>query len=247
MSPVLLALFEDAAAGKLAKLLESLGFSIAGLASSPEETVAKSGELLPDLVAINAANPLAAEIVAKIRTKFGISVLILAEEIDEIGLRIALDDSMMNQSAVLPEPGVVGGIQGMSASKADTIVLVDDNLEVRQLTEFILQDSGYQVLSAEDAEVAMRIVAENRDTVCLVMSDISLPGMDGRELRKQLMEQFPELPVMLVSGSSPAPDESPESFLQKPFSFVELMEKVEGTRRKDNVQSRSAASSNSAI
>ncbi len=247
MSPVLLALYEDAAAGKLAKLLESIGFSIAGYASSCDETIAKTSELLPDLVVIDAANPEAAEIAGQIRTQFGVSVIILAKEIDEIGLRIALDHSMMDQSAVMPEPEVAGEMPANPASISDAIVLVDDNPEVRQLTEFILQDSGYEVLSAEDAEEALRIVAEKRDKVCLVMSDISLPGMDGRELRRQILDRFPELPVMLVSGSAPAPDESAETFLQKPFSFVDLIEKVEGMRRKVNRQSSSAASSSSAI
>lgn len=132
-------------------------------------------------------------------------------------------------------------------STADAIVLVDDNLEVRQLTEFILQDSGYRVYSARDAEEALRIVAEKRDSVCLVMTDISLPGMNGRELRRQLRERFPELPVLLVSGSLPAADESPANFLQKPFSLVDLIERVEGLRRNGSGQSRSAASSSSAI
>jgi two-component system nitrogen regulation response regulator NtrX len=81
---------------------------------------------------------------------------------------------------------------------AKTILVVDDENSIVQTLSGILQDEGFEVISARDGESALQVVEEEAPD--LVLLDISLPGMDGLEVLQQLKEHQPLLPIIMVSA-----------------------------------------------
>jgi two-component system chemotaxis sensor kinase CheA len=84
--------------------------------------------------------------------------------------------------------------------KLGTILVVDDSITTRTLEKNILQAAGYNVLTATDGQVALRILKDN--TVDLVVSDVQMPNMDGITLAKSIREssQYSAMPIILVTS-----------------------------------------------
>ncbi len=81
-----------------------------------------------------------------------------------------------------------------------TILVVDDQEGVRSLTARTLRDIGYATMEARDGSEAIRLIVDGRTVFTLVVSDVSMPGMDGVELKGRMAELCPELPIVLMSG-----------------------------------------------
>jgi two-component system nitrogen regulation response regulator NtrX len=81
---------------------------------------------------------------------------------------------------------------------AATILLVDDEPQILQALSGLLQDEDFEVLTAPEGETALRLVKEELPD--LVMLDIALPGKDGLEILKDLKDQHPALPVIMISA-----------------------------------------------
>lgn len=111
------------------------------------------------------------------------------------------------------------------AAPAPTILLADDEAAVRSLVARILAEEGYCVLEAEDGAHALDLLTGPEGAaVVLVVSDIVMPRMGGRELAGGIARLRPGLPVLLVSGYDDHAGQLPEgvAFLAKPFSPREL-------------------------
>jgi DNA-binding NtrC family response regulator len=78
------------------------------------------------------------------------------------------------------------------------ILLVEDSPEVSLITVEYLQELGHQAVAVVDAELALEQVAQRAFDA--VMTDVSLPGMSGIELAKELTKRYPKLPVVISSG-----------------------------------------------
>jgi DNA-binding NtrC family response regulator len=78
------------------------------------------------------------------------------------------------------------------------VLLVEDSPEVSLITVEYLTELGHQVVAVPDAELAVEQVA--RKTFDAVMTDVSLPGMSGIDLAKELIKKYPKLPVVIASG-----------------------------------------------
>jgi len=78
------------------------------------------------------------------------------------------------------------------------ILLVEDSPEVSLITVEYLQELGHQAVAVADAELALEEVSRRRFDA--VMTDVSLPGMSGIELAKELVKSYPNLPVVIASG-----------------------------------------------
>jgi CheY-like chemotaxis protein len=121
-------------------------------------------------------------------------------------------------------PEAVGG--------TETILLVEDEESVRQLVRDTLSAKGYQVLEAENGEAGMAAAARHQGTIDLVITDVVMPGMGGREMVKQLIEARPGTRVLYLSGYtedaivSDGSIEKGTAFLQKPFTLQSLSRKV---------------------
>jgi CheY-like chemotaxis protein len=119
------------------------------------------------------------------------------------------------------------------APAAETILVVEDEPAVRVLTKQTLQQLGYTVLEASDGYEALRVIERHRSEIHLVLTDVIMPLMNGRELAMRLEAMRPGTKVLYMSGytddvvafhglSQPEVD-----FIQKPFTRSCLAEKVE--------------------
>jgi signal transduction histidine kinase/CheY-like chemotaxis protein len=112
----------------------------------------------------------------------------------------------------------------------ETVLLVEDEPQVRTLASRVLRRRGYAVLTAADGEGALRLTSTGLDGIDLLLTDISMPGMDGRTLARRLRERSPDLAVLFMSGFADAaagPLEGP--LLPKPFTPEVLVERVRET------------------
>jgi len=90
--------------------------------------------------------------------------------------------------------------KAVSEHRGETVLLVEDDDIVRELAEAILEDHGYQVLTARSANSALTIANALSETIDLLVTDVIMPGMSGPALAKQLMCLSPQLKVLLISG-----------------------------------------------
>ena len=114
----------------------------------------------------------------------------------------------------------------------ETILLVEDEPAVRELTQMVLSERGYRVIEALTPEDAERLAGNNGAEIHLLLTDVVMPGISGRELAKRLTGRYPNLRVLYMSGYTYnviAQDGTLEegiSFLQKPFTPQVLTQKV---------------------
>ncbi|MDP7600354.1 MAG: response regulator, partial [Rhodospirillales bacterium] len=95
-----------------------------------------------------------------------------------------------------------------------------------------LRNKGYRVLEANDGEHALDVINDFGDPIDLILTDVMMPGMDGHTLVRLILEELPDIKVILMSGyaEDAMPGEISEdrslNFLSKPFSLQELAVKV---------------------
>jgi CheY-like chemotaxis protein len=119
----------------------------------------------------------------------------------------------------------------MPRGSAERILLVDDTDSVRMMVREMLVEAGYQVVEAINAQQALLELHSTRE-VDLLLSDVGLPGMNGRELADAARLLRPHLPVLFVTGYTENAVVRNEflgtgmSLLPKPFSVIELLRSV---------------------
>src|SRR5215207_2609253 len=109
-----------------------------------------------------------------------------------------------------------------------TVLVVDDEPVLRTIVREILHEEGYAVIEAADGRVMLEIMARERPD--LVLMDVMMPGIDGREAYRQLRlrPEHRDVPVVMMSaGVRPIKlDPSIAGFMAKPFEFTQLVELV---------------------
>lgn len=119
------------------------------------------------------------------------------------------------------------------AGGTETILLVEDEQALRELTRDILLGSGYKLLEAESPEQAIQIARGHAGPIHLLLTDVVMPGINGRVLAQKLMVIRPEMKVLYMSGyagfkhSQMAGLES--VLLAKPFKRDMLLRKIRET------------------
>lgn len=113
-----------------------------------------------------------------------------------------------------------------------TILVVEDELGIRELVREVLQNAGYEVLTAANGEKALQAVEEHGGPIGLVLTDLIMPGLDGLELARRLGSRQPGIKVVLMSGyGEDRIDEAGGldagvAVLEKPFTTPVLLAKV---------------------
>jgi two-component system, cell cycle sensor histidine kinase and response regulator CckA len=114
------------------------------------------------------------------------------------------------------------------------VLVVDDEQGLRELVCRTLQAEGYDTLEAGHGAEALEVLETAPAPVDLVVTDVVMPGMDGRELGRRLSQRWPDLPILYISAydvndifrrGSPR---SSAPFLQKPFPMEGLVTTVRG-------------------
>ena len=119
-----------------------------------------------------------------------------------------------------------------SAPGSETILVVDDEEAVRSSTRRALERAGYTVLAASDGADAVRLFTEHDGGIQLVITDVVMPGLGGRELVGRLKIMSPRLPVLFVSGYTEEGVrqkgvlEPGAAYLEKPFTPEKLLRRV---------------------
>ncbi|WP_434573892.1 response regulator [Pseudomonas sp. Z1-14] len=118
----------------------------------------------------------------------------------------------------------------MSVPASDTpstILVVEDDNIVRMLIVDVLEELEYKVLEADGCEQALEFLNDDAQPIALMMTDVGLPVMDGRELAKRAQLARPGLPILFASGYAESID-VPEGMnvIGKPFSIDQLRDKV---------------------
>ena len=127
-----------------------------------------------------------------------------------------------------PEPAKVPAAR----KGTETILLVEDEEAVRELTSMVLGTHGYVVLAAQNASEAEHFSAHHAGEIHLVLTDIMMPGTSGRELARRILAQHPRARVLYMSGytdnvlAQGGVLEEGVAFLQKPFTPAGLAQKV---------------------
>ncbi len=118
------------------------------------------------------------------------------------------------------------GIPFMSAVTS-TILVVEDDAIVRMLIVDVLEELEFSVLEAADAEEALAVVQNDDQTIDLMMTDVGLPDMDGKQLASKVRELRPTLPILFASGYAENIDvPAGMQVIAKPFSIDQLRDKV---------------------
>jgi len=113
-----------------------------------------------------------------------------------------------------------------------TVLLVEDEPGVMRMTSRLLERLGYEVLAASSAESALSVLEANHDRIDLLMTDVIMPDMNGRDLARQVRARLPGLPTLFVSGYAsdaiPIGNELDANthFIGKPFRFEELASRL---------------------
>jgi len=114
----------------------------------------------------------------------------------------------------------------------ETILVVEDELNLRRLTRQFLENQGYTVLEAADGAAAVQICVAHQGTIHLLLTDVIMPGMNGRELSQRVSEIRPNIRVLYMSGYTEnaighnGTLEAGIMLLQKPFTLHALKAKV---------------------
>ena len=124
------------------------------------------------------------------------------------------------------------GYEATAPRGTETILLVEDEDVVRGLTRKILMQAGYNVLDAAGGEEAIRLCRTHAGAIDLLLTDVVMPGISGKEIADRLLELRPETRILFMSGYTDEAivqhgvlDEGVE-FIQKPFTWVGLARKV---------------------
>jgi CheY-like chemotaxis protein len=134
------------------------------------------------------------------------------------------------QAAPAPEPEPEPVTAAPPPPEATTVLVVEDEDVIRGLVDQVLRGEGYDVILAADGVEALERAQGSR--VDVLLTDLTMPGLGGRELAERLREQRPGLKVMFMSGfadgDSFAGTQLPAAttFLEKPFTFAHLTEQV---------------------
>jgi PAS domain S-box-containing protein len=130
------------------------------------------------------------------------------------------------------EASAAAKVRTTAPKGSEMILLVEDDEAVRELTEMVLKTYGYNVLVAEEPQHAQKLSDTPGVDIALVLTDVVMPTMSGRELVKRLTDKHPHLRVLYMSGytdnviTSGGVLEPGLAFLQKPFTPASLANKV---------------------
>jgi CheY-like chemotaxis protein len=157
----------------------------------------------------------------------------------DLNSHASIKDANMNGELVdVPSSmASLGGVIGATSADMcqeigkETILLVEDELFVREAASEALEWAGYRVVIAKSATQALEVYGKCHEPIDLVVSDVVMPGMSGHELANQFVALVPQVRIILMSGYAEqliSRELSPyrREYIAKPFSIPTLLKKV---------------------
>jgi CheY-like chemotaxis protein len=117
----------------------------------------------------------------------------------------------------------------------ETICFVEDEESVRRLIRLVLETQGYTVIAAESGAEALAQAANHGGKIDLLLTDVVMPGMNGRELVERFRRRWPLVHVLYMSGYTGdaviryGVETAADAFMQKPFTPIALARKIRQT------------------
>jgi CheY-like chemotaxis protein len=150
----------------------------------------------------------------------------------EIGQGTTFTMYLPRSKFTVKQPEAPARIASMIPSGIETILVVDDEVELAVVAQSVLEELGYTVVCADNGPAALKVLAENT-TIDLVFSDVVMPGgMSGLDLAAIITNKYPHLKLLLTTGFSVEADspmsvtESKYEVLRKPYRGMELAKRV---------------------
>lgn len=170
----------------------------------------------------------------------GLGLAVVHGVVSQNGGRIAIESTVgagttfQIQLPLITDATSAAAVDSMrfAAQGSETILLVEDDEAVRKITRISLQSQGYTVLEADGGTAALRIVESYAGDIHLLVSDVVMPEMGGRQLLNAVRQYRPELRVLFMSGYTDdavllhGVVEATDAFIQKPFTPLSLARKV---------------------
>jgi CheY-like chemotaxis protein len=170
----------------------------------------------------------------------GLGLAVVFSIVDQLGGAVEVDTALNRGTTFhvyLPqtdevEAEVAAAAPAVNSTGTETILLVEDEPQVAELVTRALRKSGYTVLRASRGAEALDILRTNTTRIDLLLTDIVMPGMNGRELADRVMQLQPDIRVLYMSGYSDdavlrhGVEAATMQFIAKPFSIKGLTGKV---------------------
>lgn len=142
-------------------------------------------------------------------------------------IAIYLPRAEMGVQVVEPEVRTVGPLYGW-----ETVLLVEDAKELREIARIFMEHAGYKVLEAQDGLAALQMAEKHQGDIHLLLTDVMMPQIDGKKLAERLSAQRPTLRVLYTSGYTEDVTTrrgrigTSVAFLPKPYTRISLLQKV---------------------
>ncbi len=134
----------------------------------------------------------------------------------------------------IPAPEAPAGQAAPARGGSESLLLVEDDPMVREMAARGLRSGGYRVLVASGGAEALQVASQEGAALRLLVTDVVLPGLDGRALADEMLRRLPGLRVLFISGHARevigrhGVDDDGADFLSKPFTAPALLDKVRG-------------------
>jgi two-component system, cell cycle sensor histidine kinase and response regulator CckA len=119
--------------------------------------------------------------------------------------------------------------QASPASKEIVILVVDDEVVVRNLVQRVLSSEGFSVLVATNGREALQLCVAFSGTIDMLLTDVEMPEMDGFQLAEQILISKPRMGILFMSGKLADTRTEPANFISKPFQPRALLIRVRET------------------
>lgn len=153
-------------------------------------------------------------------------------EID-VGTNFIVYWPIVNEDDIFDE--YIKDVDSESFEGNEFILLVEDEETVRVVTEDILKTLGYTVISCKNGEEAFELYKKNKDKIDLVMTDVTMPVMNGQELAYEIRQINPDIKILFSSGYALKIKElQNENFIRKPYNLKDLSIVISNILNSDN-------------
>jgi DNA-binding response OmpR family regulator len=125
-----------------------------------------------------------------------------------------------------------------------TVLVVDDESRMRKLIKDFLKQKNYNILEAEDGEVALKVYNENKEKINLILLDVMMPKLDGWSVLRQIRQENKTVPIVMLTARSEEQDElfgfelGVDEYITKPFSPKILVARVEAILKRTQKESK---------